>query len=929
MTSSPDKPLQTIPVLALPYPFVLLTGGILNLGLTRIQADALARLIDASSNGSPRVAAVPLVPSSENSDDDEDGTRLYEWGVLARITQLVRSPTRRPAPYIATLAGLTRIRLPTASQADPFAAPLQRLPYEPINAANKIASETVRAFKSAALKLFDRLANDDSQNTRARERWSALGSVLEEARGERVVMLADALVGLLGVDYRERLHMLALEPNQMLRNLTGLMEKQNASSGLQALKAGRPRSPSDASTSPSGVPDEFDTTADPESDPDGMNELRKKIELLAAGTEERKVAVAEWKRLKKIPSASAEWGVVRGYIEWIVSVPWPASYQPTEPQEVKEDQSTPDFLAAARAQLDSDHFGLDHVKRRLVEYLAVVRLLEAQEAKVVAEEKAKAELEAKAREEKEAEEKRKAEKEQEAVTERALVKASSSSETNDQPPPLVKAPPPTPVPVLPKSTRKRLTARGPILLFVGPPGTGKTSLGSSIARSLNRPFQRIALGGVRDEGEIRGHRRTYVASSPGVIVQALRRAGRPDPVLLLDEVDKVGQGGGAHGDPSAALLEVLDPEQNHSFRDHYLNIPLDLSGVLFLCTANTLDTIPPALRDRCEIVRVPGYTSAEKVEIAKRFLMPRVVERCGLKEGDVVVKEDVVGELVRGYTAEAGVRGLERAVAGVVRHKAVEYAERPSSSSSSSSSSKSYDPEVKVEDLETILGVPRWDGDEREREARPGVVYGLVVTGMGEGEVMPVESIAVPGKGRLKLTGSLGDVIKESGEIALSWVVAHASRLGLPHDVLNERGIDIHLHLPSGAQKKDGPSAGVAIACAFVSLLTGASVPADTAMTGEITLHGRVTPVGGIKEKVLGAHRAGCKRLLLPYANRRDVEHDVPREIKESMKFVFVRGVEEALGVVFGEGVLKKGRHEWPGVGREEVGVGSGFLSRL
>ncbi|KZV72381.1 ATP-dependent protease La [Peniophora sp. CONT] len=897
-----DTSTPTIPILALPHPFVLLTGGIINLGLTRAQADALARLIDSSST-TPRVAAVPLVPSSSN---DDDKARLYEWGVLARITQLVRSPSRRPAPYIVTLTGLTRIHLPTASSSDPFSAPLLRLPYSPITSSNKISSETIRSFKSAALKLFDRLANDESQREGVRERWSALATVLEEARGERVVMLADALVGVLGVEYKDRLHLLQLEPNQMIRNLTELIEKENltASAGIHPPKLISGRRSDATTSSPGNTSDEFDASSDPDTDPDGLLELKTKIELLGVGTEERKVAVGEWKRLKRIPNASAEWAVVRGYIEWIVSVPWPASQHPSpQPQpdtkQSQEEQSTSAFLAAAREQLDADHYGLDHVKRRLVEYLAVVRLLEAQEAKVVALEKVEAEAKMKVEAE-EAEKEEKAEREEEKekdqeVTSRALVKASS-------PPSLPPPPPSTPTPTPQPSTlslppRKRLTPRGPILLFVGPPGTGKTSLGTSIAHALNRPFQRIALGGVRDEGEIRGHRRTYVASSPGLIVQALRRAGRSDPVILLDEVDKVAQGGGVHGDPSAALLEVLDPEQNAGFRDHYLNIPFDLSGVLFLCTANTLDTIPPALKDRCEIVRVPGYTAKEKGEIAKRFLVKRVIERCGMREGDVILGEGVIEEIVRGYTAEAGVRGLERAVAGVVRYKAVQFAE-------GSSSGTPYEKVVRVEDLEGILGVPRWDG-EREREERAGVVYGLVVTGMGEGEVMPVESIAVPGKGSLKLTGSLGDVIKESGEIALSWVVAHASRLGLPFDVLNERGMDIHLHLPSGAQKKDGPSAGVAIACAFVSLLRNEPIPSDTAMTGEITLRGRVTPVGGIKEKVLGAHRSGVKRVILPYANRRDVEYDVPGEIRESMKFVFVRSVEEALKVVFGEDRLE------------------------
>jgi len=475
--------------------------------------------------------------------------------------------------------------------------------------------------------------------------------------------------------------------------------------------------------------------------------------------------------------------------------------------------------------------------------------------------------------------------------------------------------------------RPRKPAKGPILLFVGPPGTGKTSLGQSIAKALNRPFQRISLGGVRDEAEIRGHRRTYVGSGPGLIIQAMRKAERPDPVILLDEIDKIGQSN-FHGDPGAALLEVLDPEQNHTFNDHYLNVPYDLSQVLFICTSNSLETISAPLLDRCEVVHLSGYTYDEKMHIARRFLLPKQLAANGLSAEHLELTEPALLHIATMYTREAGVRSLERAIGSVVRYKAVEWAEHIDGFVASSSSTvvidgnslptsppSTYNKVVEEHELEKILGIARWDGEEREREERRGVVYGLVVTGMGEGGILPVESIALPGSGKLKLTGSLGDVIKESAELALSWVKMHAYQLGItntrsqdPLQVPNP--IDLHLHLPSGAVKKDGPSAGIAITCAFVSLLTGACVPSNVAMTGEITLRGRVGPVGGIKEKVLGAHRAHVQKVILPWANRKDVEYDVPMEVKAAMQFVFVRTLEEALDAAFGKGVIDWKEHD-------------------
>ncbi|KAI0312794.1 hypothetical protein OF83DRAFT_1144320 [Amylostereum chailletii] len=860
----------TLPVIPLPNPLVLLPSARISISVSKAQADVLLRLADsaAPSAARPIVAAVPLIsiPAGNSDSDSTQDTevKLYDWGVTARVVQLVRSPLAAPrprsatsashTPFLLTLQGLSRINVPSAPSEDVLATPVLILPVS-YPTTTSPTPESIHAFKAAALKLLDRLSHDSAQSQRRRDGWARIAQVIEECEDERVLEMADGLLSAVGAEYKDKLALLSLDPTAVLTHITSLLTKHNTSLSIaqsltsslnrqqrehylrQQLAAVRAEldalqhGPSGGhSGGADGAPgNEFDGTEDSENDPDGLLELRKKIEKLAVGSEERRVGANEWKRLKRIPSASAEWGVVRGYLDWLTSLPWPNSALDPTP-ETSTSQS--------HAQLDEDHHGLDRVKRRLVEYLAIVRLLDAQAQAHERDAQARAAIQ----EQKEQEDAAQASPD----GEKALVKAVEIEPLQSIPKTLSKPAP---------KTRKRVTAKGPILLFIGPPGTGKTSLGASIARALNRPFQRLALGGVRDEGEIRGHRRTYVAAGPGLLVQALRRAGRPDPVILLDEVDKIGQNN-FHGDPSAALLEVLDPEQNHAFNDHYMNIPIDLSQVLFICTANTLDTIAPPLLDRCEVVHLSGYTSLEKMHIAKRFLLPKQLERNGLPTDQLSLSDDVMQDLIVRYTREAGVRGLERAIAGVVRWKAVEWAEShdPSSSSPSASSAdnsslpstlllsaerRSYDPAVTTPDLENILGIARWDPEERERETRRGIVYGLVVSGMGEGEVMPVESIAVPGRGRLKLTGSLGDVIKESGELALSWVKTNAYELGITasrsQDPLRVQEIDVHLHLPAGAQKKDGPSAGVAITCAFVSLLSGACVPAHIAMTGEVS----------------------------------------------------------------------------------------------
>jgi ATP-dependent Lon protease len=421
--------------------------------------------------------------------------------------------------------------------------------------------------------------------------------------------------------------------------------------------------------------------------------------------------------------------------------------------------------------------------------------------------------------------------------------------------------------------------RGPILCFTGPPGTGKTSLGRSIARALGRKFVRISLGGVRDEAEIRGHRRTYVGALPGRIVQGLRRAGTRNPVFLLDEIDKVGAD--FRGDPSSALLEVLDPEQNASFSDHYLEVPFDLSQVLFIATANVMDTVPPPLRDRMEVLELPGYTEEDKVEIARKFLLPRQREANGVAGVGLEVPDDTIRGVIRSYTREAGVRNLERELGALCRKTALRVAEGTAAGPI----------RVEPEALPDLLGPVRFEPELAERAGTPGVAVGLAWTPAG-GDILFIESTRMPGKGQLRLTGSLGDVMRESAEAARTWLRAHADALHVERDAL-ERS-DLHLHVPAGAVPKDGPSAGVAMVTSLASLLTGRAAPPDVAMTGEITLRGKVLPVGGIKEKLLAAKRAGIRRVLLPEQNRRDVL-EIPAELLKGLELDYVGTVDDAL----------------------------------
>ncbi|MDP9083281.1 MAG: endopeptidase La [Pseudomonadota bacterium] len=515
-----------------------------------------------------------------------------------------------------------------------------------------------------------------------------------------------------------------------------------------------------------------------------LSDLKKAVKDAGMPAEVEEAAQRELSRLERMSESAAEYSMTRTYLDWLIAMPWAK----LDPEQVDID--------SARAVLDADHYGLEKVKRRILEFLAVRKL-------------------------------------------------------NPQ-------------------------GRSPILCFVGPPGVGKTSLGQSIAKAVGLKFGRVSLGGVHDEAEIRGHRRTYIGSLPGNIVQALRKAGRSNPVLMLDEVDKLSAS--YQGDPFSALLEVLDPEQNNSFRDNYLGVPFDLSKVLFIATANVLDSIPPPLRDRMEIIELTGYTEEEKLQIARRYLLNRQLQANGLASEAVRVSDEALRRLVVDYTREAGVRNLERQIGALLRNSAVAIA-----------SGQAKDVSIGVDDVAAILGAARYENDVALRTSVPGVATGLAWTPAG-GDILFIESSRVRGAGKLILTGQLGDVMKESAQAAVTLVKSQAERLGVDPSLLDN--CDLHIHVPAGAIPKDGPSAGVAIATSLASLLTRRTVRADVAMTGEISLRGVVMPVGGIKEKCVAAARAGIRTVILPARNRRDFE-DIPESVRKKLEFVWAEKIDD------------------------------------
>jgi ATP-dependent Lon protease len=553
-----------------------------------------------------------------------------------------------------------------------------------------------------------------------------------------------------------------------------------------------------------------------EQEPNEIDELKQKLDSAKLSPEAQKVAERELKRLKKMNPQQAEYSVIRTYLDTLAEIPWSA---------MTEDNLGRETLSRARKQLDDDHYGLEKVKKRLLEYLAVLKLKQSINEDVDGQIR-KAEEEAVA-------------DEQNPILigdaggKEAIAERNKSAQPNFDSAKLQ----------ILKS--KRMVDKSPILLLVGPPGVGKTSLAKSVATALGRKFHRISLGGVRDEAEIRGHRRTYVAAMPGLIVTGLKKVGVANPVILLDEIDKVGTSN-FHGDPSAAMLEVLDPEQNHSFTDHYVGIPIDLSKVIFIATANSLDTIPPPLLDRMETISLAGYTTLEKRHIAMQHLIPKQIRTNGLEESLVLFNDEVVSKIIESYTRESGVRNLEREIGSVCRAKAVEY-----SDAKDEGTPDKYKPSLTVEDIEEILGIERYDEEIAEKTSRPGIVTGLVAYSSGNmGSILFIEVLDMPGSGSVQLTGKLGDVLKESVEVALSWVKAHAYELGLTHDPTENimKNRSIHVHCPSGAIPKDGPSAGMAHTIALISLFSGRAVPPTMAMTGEISL--RKCPYSSVREYI-------------------------------------------------------------------------------
>jgi ATP-dependent Lon protease len=735
------------------------------------------RLIDEVLNHPDRMMV--LVTSRDPDVEEPTPEQLHEVGTVALVQRMVRVPDGT----VRILAqGLRRVRIGPYTQTEPFLAA----------AVTEIVDNAERTDEVEALA-----RNLQGVFTRMIELVPHLPDELQVAVAniEDPTTLSFVIASSIRLTTPERQELLEeVDLAARLRRLTVLCTRE-----LELLELGA-KIQSDVKTDMDKGQREFflrqqlkaireELGEGPDDDRD-IEELRERLAEANPPDDVRTAAQRELARLERLPSESAEHGVVRNYIDWILSIPWSVT---------TEDDLD---LGRAREILDEDHYDIEKVKDRIIEQLAVAQL--------------------------------------------------------------------------------KPDAVGPILCFVGPPGVGKTSLGQSIARALGRRFARISVGGVRDESEIRGHRRTYVGAMPGTIVRAIRDAGAMNPVLMVDEIDKMGSD--VRGDPSSAMLEVLDPAQNGTFRDHYLDLPLDLSRILFLCTANVLETIPGPLLDRMEVIRLSGYTAEEKLHIAKRYLLPRQIAAAGLPKGLLRVTDAGLRTVIDEYTREAGVRQLERRLGAIGRRVARRVAEGDRSRLTAGR-----------EVVRDILGPERLMSEVKRRTSAPGVATGLAVTGAG-GEILFVEAIVMPGSGRLTVTGQLGDVMKESAQAAVSYVRARAATLGLdlPDDYFSTH--DIHLHVPAGAVPKDGPSAGVTMATALVSALSGRHVRADVAMTGEITLTGQVLPIGGVKEKVIAAHRAGIRGVILPKLNESGLA-DLPPGLADQMRITLADRIEQVLDV--------------------------------
>ncbi len=773
----PEKrELQLLPVLPLRNTVVFPTTLV---PLAAGQPRSLRLIDDVASGDRLLVLVLQKDPKKEGAGPQD----VYQVGTIGSIQQMMRVPD---GTVRLAVQGLRRVRIVEWVTEEPYLKALvEEIP--------EVVEDTieVKALTRTALELFQRLVS--------------LVSNLPEELVTAVLNIDDPLhlvyllASNLRMDPEERQALLELDSvRDKLLRLNAFMSRE-----LDLLELGKKiQSEVQEEVARSqrefylreqlkAIQRELGETSEQEAE---INEFRAKIEQSGMPEEARREALRELERMSKLPPASAEYGVIRTYLDWLVSLPW--------------NRSTEGDIDIARARqiLDEDHYDLEKVKERILEYLAVRRL---------------------------------------------------RKERGEESEP----------------------GREPILCFVGPPGVGKTSLAQSIARALGRAFTRMSLGGVRDEAEIRGHRRTYIGAMPGRIIQAIRRAGTNDPVFVLDEIDKVGIDW--RGDPASALLEVLDPEQNSTFRDHYLDVPFDLSKVMFIATANVLDTIPPALRDRMEILVLSGYTDEEKLQIARQYLIPKQFRRHALNPEEFEFTDEAILEIIQHYTREAGVRNLEREVAAVARKLATRIAEGQEVART-----------ITVDMVHEFLGKRRFYYEElSERTSQPGVAIGVGVTPVG-GDIMFIEATRMVGRGNLIITGQLGEVMRESAQAALSIVRSRAEQFGIDPDFMKDS--DIHIHVPSGAIPKDGPSAGVTLVTALVSLLTGIPVREDVAMTGEITLRGQVLPVGGIKEKALAAQRAGVKTFILPKRNEMDLD-ELPATLRENMRFILVETIDEVL----------------------------------
>ncbi|MEI7892376.1 MAG: endopeptidase La, partial [Myxococcales bacterium] len=755
---------------------VLFPGVVIPFDVGRPKTLALASALAAQSG---RLIAV--FQQKDATTEDPSADQLHTIGTVGRV----RSVMRRESGVSIVVEGLIRARLNSVTETSPFLKALvSRI--EITEESDEEGHALFATLRAATEELLKMLPNAGPELVGQARNISAPG------------LLADFVATYVESSIEERTELLAtFDVKERLRGTLRLVAR-----GIEVLKL-RERINSHVKDEMSKTQREHvlrqqlkaikDELAEGDDSDTELDQLATMIKEATLSAEARTVAEKQLRRLRNMQLGSPEYGQTRTYLDWILDMPW--------------SETTPDTadIASVRAVLDADHHGLEKVKKRILEFLAVRKL---------------------------------------------------------------------------KTDKK-----GPILCLVGPPGVGKTSLGRSVARALGRKFHRASLGGVHDEAAIRGHRRTYVGALPGQIIQGMKKVKTTNPVFMLDEIVKLGND--FRGDPSSALLEVLDPEQNDTFSDHYLEIPYDLSNVMFIATANVLDTVPAPLRDRMEIVEIPSYTSREKRAIARRHLIPKQLAEHGVDEVTVQIADAALDVVIEQYTREAGVRSLERQIAAMIRAVAVRVAEGESIERVIASE----------QDVTELLGVPKYSSEVAERTEDPGVATGLAWTPTG-GDILFIEATRMPGKGVLTLTGQLGDVMKESARAALSFVRANSEQYGLEPGFLDT--IDLHIHVPTGGIPKDGPSAGVTLLSALVSLLTGIRVRHDVAMTGEITLRGRVLPIGGLKEKVLAAHRAGIRRVVFPELNRHDLE-EIPQDVRDDLDLVMVSTMDQVI-----EGALER-----------------------